>query len=122
MSALAWVLAAPAGALGALARFGTGRLMARSLGLHAPWGVLAVNLLGTFLLGLLVGMDPADGLVLVLGAGFIGSYTTFSTWMAETDELAEGRRWNAALLNLVGPAIGGLMLGAAGFALGLALA
>ena len=44
MSALAWVLAAPAGALGALARFGTGRLMARGLGLHAPWGVLVVNL------------------------------------------------------------------------------
>ena len=122
MSALAWVLAAPAGALGALARFGTGRLMSRAFHLHAPWGVLAVNLLGTFLLGLLVGMDPADGLVLVLGAGFLGSYTTFSTWMAETDELAEGRRWNAALLNLVGPVIGGLVLGAAGFALGLALA
>lgn len=122
MSALAWVLAAPAGALGALARFGTGRLMARGLGLHAPWGVLVVNLLGTFLLGLLVGLDPADGLVLVVGAGFLGSYTTFSTWMAETDELAAGRRWNAALLNIVGPAIGGLVLGAAGFALGLALA
>lgn len=122
MSALAWVLAAPAGALGALARFGTGRLMARSLGLRAPWGVLVVNLLGTFLLGLLVGMDPANGLLLVLGAGFIGSYTTFSTWMAETDALAEQRRWNAALLNLVGPAIGGLVLGAVGFALGLALA
>ena len=122
MSALAWVLAAPAGALGALARFGTGRLMAGRFGLHAPWGVLAVNLLGTFLLGLLVGINPGHGLVLVLGAGFLGSYTTFSTWMAETDDLAERRRWNAALLNLVGPAIGGLMLGAAGFALGLALA
>ena len=122
MSALAWVLAAPAGALGALARFGTGRLMSARLGLHAPWGVLAVNLLGTFLLGLLVGIDPAHGLVLVLGAGFLGSYTTFSTWMAETEALAEGRRWNAALLNLVGPTAGGLMLGAAGFALGLALA
>lgn len=121
MSALAWVLAAPAGALGALARFGTGRVMAARLGMHAPWGVLVVNLLGTFLLGVLVGIDPADGLVLILGAGFLGSYTTFSTWMAETDALAEERRGHAALLNLVGPAVGGLILGAAGFALGLAL-
>ena len=122
MSALAWVLAAPAGALGALARFGTGRVMARRFGLHAPWGVLAVNLIGTFLLGLLVGINPGDGLVLILGAGFLGSYTTFSTWMAETDGLAEQGRWNAALLNLVGPAAGGLIIGAAGFALGMALA
>ncbi len=121
MSALAWVLAAPAGALGALARFGTGRLMSARFGLHAPWGVLVVNLLGTFLMGLLVGINPAHGLVLILGAGFLGSYTTFSTWMAETDALAEARRANAALLNLVGPAVGGLMLGAAGFALGLML-
>lgn len=122
MSALAWVLAAPAGALGALARFGTGRVMAHRFGLHAPWGVLAVNLIGTFLLGLLVGINPGDGLVLILGAGFLGSYTTFSTWMAETDGLAEQGRWNAALLNLVGPAAGGLIIGAAGFALGMALA
>jgi len=122
VSALSWVLAAPAGALGALARFGTGRLMARGLGLHAPWGVLAVNILGTFLLGVLVGLTPGHGLVLILGAGFLGSYTTFSTWMTETDALAEERRWNTALLNLVVPAAGGLVVGAAGFALGLALA
>jgi hypothetical protein len=42
--------------------------------------------------------------------------------MTETDALAEERRWNTALLNLVVPAAGGLVVGAAGFALGLALA
>ncbi|MBM3635134.1 MAG: fluoride efflux transporter CrcB [Actinobacteria bacterium] len=122
MSALSWVLAAPAGALGALARLGTGRLMARGLGLHAPWGVLAVNIVGTFLFGVLVGLNPGHGLVLILGAGFLGSYTTFSTWMAETEALAVDRRWNTALLNLVVPAAGGLVVGTAGFTLGLALA
>ncbi len=122
MNALAWVLAAPAGALGALARFGTGRVLAARAGLHAPWGVLAVNLIGAFLLGFLVGLHPADGVVLVVGTGFLGSYTTFSTWMIETDALAEARRWTGAVLNLVVPATGGIMIAAAGFALGAAIA
>lgn len=122
MNTLAWVLTAPAGALGALARFGTGRVLATRAGLHAPWGVLAVNLVGAVLLGLLVGLHPADGVVLIVGTGFLGSYTTFSTWMLETDALAEARRWTGALLNLVVPAAGGLVAAAAGFALGMALA
>jgi CrcB protein len=122
MTGLAWALAAPAGALGALARHGTGRLIAHRLGAGAPWGVLAANLLGAFLLGLLVGAAPGDDLVLVLGAGFLGSYTTFSTWMVETDALALRGRYAGALLNVVGPAIGGLMLAAVGFAAGMAVA
>ncbi len=121
MNALAWVLAAPAGALGALARHGTGRVMATRLGAGAPWGVLAVNLAGAFLLGLLVGAAPGDRIVLVLGAGFLGSYTTFSTWMLETDALAMRGRYADALLNLVGPVVGGFMLAAAGFAAGVAV-
>lgn len=121
MTPLAWALAAPAGALGALARHGTGRIIAARLGAGAPWGVLVANLAGAFLLGLLVGSAPGEGVLLVLGAGFLGSYTTFSTWMIETDALAERGRFSASLLNLVGPAIGGLMLAAAGFAAGAAM-
>lgn len=121
MNAVAWALVAPAGALGAVARFGTGRLIARITGLGAPWGVMGVNLLGAFLVGLVAGLALGHGPFLVLALGFLGSYTTFSTWMVETEMLVEGRRYTAALVNVVGPAIGGLVLVAAGLAAGAAL-
>ncbi len=121
MSPLAWALIIPAGAAGAFARYETGRLMGERLGLRAPRGVLAINLLGAFLLGLLVGAHPSDVAVIALGTGFLGSFTTFSTWMVETDALAVAGRWNAVLLNIVAPVLGGLVLVAAGFAAGSAL-
>lgn len=122
MNAVAWALVAPAGALGALARYGTGRMVTRVTGLGAPWGVMAVNLLGAFLVGLVAGLAMGHGPFLVLALGFLGSYTTFSTWMVEADLLAEGRRYITALLGVVGPAIGGVVLVAAGIAAGAALA
>lgn len=90
-------------------------------GRSAPWGALAVNLLGAFALGLVTGAAPGHGLLLVAGTGFLGAYTTFSTWMIETEGMAEQGRISAALLNIVGPLIGGVGLAAAGFALGAAL-
>jgi CrcB protein len=96
--------------------------MARALALGAPWGVLAVNLLGAFLLGLLVGARPVDTALVAIGTGFLGSFTTFSTWMVETDAIARSGRYADALLNVVGPLIAGLILAAVGFAAGTALA
>ena len=122
MSPLTWCLLIPAGAAGAFARYETGRLMGERFGLRAPWGVLAVNLVGAFLLGLLVGAQPSSVVVIALGTGFLGSFTTFSTWMVESDALAMSGRWNAVLMNVAGPLVGGLMLVAAGFAAGSALA
>ncbi len=121
MSPLAWALIIPAGAAGAFARYEAGGLMGERLGLRAPLGVLAINLLGAFLLSLLVGAHPSDVAVIALGTGFLGSFTTFSTWMLETDALAVAGRWNSVLLNIVGPVLGGLVLPAAGFAAGSAL-
>ena len=122
MNALAWALVAPAGALGALARHGTGRLVARLTGMGAPWGVMLVNLLGAFLVGLVAGLGTAHEVFLVLALGFLGAYTTFSTWMIETDLLLERRRYATALINVAAPAIGGIVLVAAGLAAGMALA
>jgi len=122
MTPLTWALIIPAGALGALARFETGRFMWTRFGLRAPWGVLAVNLLGAFLLGLLAGAHPSDVLVIALGTGFLGSFTTFSTWMVESDMYGASEQWNPLLLNIIGPLVGGLILVAAGFAAGSALA
>ena len=122
MTPLTWCLLIPAGALGALARYETGRLLWMRFGLRAPWGVLTVNLVGAFLLGLLAGAHPSDVLVIALGTGFLGSFTTFSTWMVETDMYGIEEQWNPLLLNIVGPLVGGLILVAAGFAAGTALA
>ena len=121
MSAATWALVVVAGIAGALSRYGVGRLMGARLGLHAPWGVLAVNLLGAFLLGLLVGANPSRMLVIALGTGFLGSFTTFSTWMVETDAFAVAGRWTAVLLNTIAPLMWGLMLVAAGYAAGVAI-
>jgi CrcB protein len=95
-----WILLALAGGLGAVARF----LVAAWLPL--PYGTLAVNVSGAFALGLL-GDD------FVLGTGFVGAYTTFSTWMLETDRLPRG----AAALNIAGSLA--LGLAAAGLGIGL---
>jgi CrcB protein len=95
-----WLLLALAGGLGATARF----LVATQLPM--PYGTLAVNVSGAFLLGLI-------GDSFVVGTGFVGAYTTFSTWMVETEQLP---KW-AAIANVAGS----LALGLAAAALGIAL-
>jgi CrcB protein len=97
---IAWVGLALAGGLGAVARF----LISRAL--PVPYGTLVVNLSGAFVLGLISGN-------FVIGTGFVGAYTTFSTWMLESHQLSR----RAALLNL----LGSLALGLAAAQLGIAL-
>jgi CrcB protein len=93
MSALAWVAVAALGGAMAIARFvvdtavtahfGEGRLA------RFPLGTLAVNLSGTFVLGILAGAAlSGTAYTIVAGAG-IGSYTTFSTWMLESHRAGE---------------------------------
>ena len=85
------------GGIGAVARFLLDGAIARRTTSAFPLGILAVNLSGAFLLGLLAGAAPGDSHRL-LGAALLGSYTTFSTWMFDSHRLAgEGRRGFAAL-------------------------
>lgn len=64
-----------------------------------PWGTLAVNVLGSFLLGVLTA-TPDRTPTLLLGVGFCGAFTTYSTFGAETSQLAAAGRRSAALLNI----------------------
>jgi CrcB protein len=107
MSALLWIAVAGLGALGAVARLLVEDVVSSRLPLTFPVGTLAVNLSGTFVLGLLTGVALTGNAMVLAGAATIGSYTTFSTWMLETHSLAEDGRQAAALANvLVSVALG----------------
>jgi len=118
MSWLAWVGVALLGGCGALARFGLTLLVADRLHPHFPAGTLAVNLSGAFLLGLLAGAAVEGDARLLLGTGAIGAYTTFSTWMVETQRIDEAGKGRIAVTNIVVSALLGLAAAAIGHAIG----
>ena len=105
------LLVATGGAAGALARFGANSLCTELLGNRFPWGTLIVNVIGCFALGCLVHLEsdllsPASRLA--LGTGFLGAFTTFSTFGVETII-----SWNRAplmgMLNVAGNVVFGLL-------------
>ena len=101
MSWMVWVGVAVLGGLGALARFGLTLLVADRLHPHFPLGTLAVNVSGAFLLGFLAGTSLGGDGRLILGAGAIGAYTTFSTWMLETQRVGGMGRQRMAVANIL---------------------
>jgi CrcB protein len=122
MSVWLWVVIAIAGAIGAPLRYVIDGAVGRRAGSAFPFGTLAVNLSGSFVLGLVTGLVlyhafPADGR-LVIGVGLIGAYTTFSTFTFETASLIERRAVRLAVWNIGGSVV----MGAAAAAAGLALA
>jgi len=114
-------LVALAGALGALARYGVHGLVQSRTASRFPYGTVVVNLTGAFALGLLVGLVTYQGLDpdvrTVVGTGFIGAYTTFSSFSYDTVGLVESGEYRAALTNAVGSVVVGLAVATAGFAL-----
>jgi CrcB protein len=80
-----------------------------------------VNVSGAFLLGLLVGASVDGDARLLLGAGAIGSYTTFSTWMVETQRIEEAGKRLIAATNIVLSITLGLAAAALGHAIGTML-
>jgi CrcB protein len=112
------------GALGAVARWGVGVLVAR-WGAHLPLGTWAVNAAGCFLLGLAVPFalrGEAVWLRAGVAVGFLGAFTTFSTFAVDGLALWEGGRGGWALANAVGSVVVGTALAALGLWLGRALA
>jgi CrcB protein len=108
------------GSVGSLSRFLLdGAVSARSDS-GFPFGTLAVNASGAFLLGLLAGLAVSGDALTLAGSGTIGSYTTFSTWMLETHRLGEDGRLLACVANVlvsiavgVGAALAGRAIGGA---------
>ena len=116
------VLVALAAGVGAVSRHLIDRVVVAHVRTQLPVGTFLVNISGSLLLGVVVGLGAhhglGDRLVTVVGAGFAGGYTTLSTWAWITLVLAEEREVRAALLNVAGSIAAGLL--AAGAGLGLA--
>jgi CrcB protein len=115
------LLLSVAGGAGAVLRFVVDGAVRDLVGARWPWGTAAINVSGSFLLGLLTGLvtrGTPHELLLVLGTGLLGGYTTFSTASLETVRLAEERRYLAAASN----AFGMLVAATGAAALGLLVA
>lgn len=108
---------AVAGGLGAAARAVVDGAVPERVRRRFPWGILLVNLTGSFALGLLTGAALAEPVLAVAATGFLGGYTTFSTASVDTVRLLRERRYVAALANgpgmlcaTVGAAVLGLLI------------
>jgi CrcB protein len=92
-------------------------LTARYCGRWLPWGTLLVNVVGSLVLGVVVGAGPDAAVTAVVGTGWCGALTTYSTFSLETVQLVRtGRALSAA-----GYAVGSVLLGVGAAALGLRL-
>jgi len=113
---------AVAGGLGAVARFLLDAAIKSRIRRRFPIGTLVINLSGSFLLGLVTGLAAAHALPpewrAIIGVGFLGGYTTFSTASFETVRLALERRWAATLLNGFGVMLGALLAAGLGLWIG----
>jgi CrcB protein len=117
------VAIAVAGSIGALARYGLDGLISRNAPASFPWGTFAVNVSGSFVLGLLFVLlferyRPDPWLRSALTIGLLGAYTTFSTFSLETYRLAEDGAYGLALANVVGSVSAGLTAVYAGVVVG----
>ena len=100
------------GAAGAVSRYAVGLAIERR-----ALDTAVVNVTGSFLLGLLVGVDPAGPTALALGVGFCGAFTTFSSFAVETVGLAEDDGLRTAAVNAAGTLGGAVVAALAGMAL-----
>ena len=90
------------GAIGAVLRYAIGEWMSGSF----PWGTLTVNLLGSLLLGVIVGLSLSAEMGLLLGTGIMGAFTTMSAYSIDLVELFENSQYGPAVTYLMVTVIG----------------
>jgi CrcB protein len=117
--ALDYLLVAVGGAVGAPLRYLTDRFVSSRHDSSFPWGTFTVNVVGSFILGLLAGAAlvgaGSSTLGLLLGVGLCGALTTYSTLSYETARLFEQRARLFALANIAGSVLSGLVAVTAGY-------
>jgi CrcB protein len=120
-----YLVVAVGGFVGAPSRYLLDRAINRRIESDLPWGTFLVNVSGSFVLGLLTGLSLGNHLSplanAMLGTGFCGAYTTFSTFTFETLRLLEVGQFLEAALNAGVSLVVGLLGAAAGLAIGLAV-
>jgi CrcB protein len=85
------------GAIGAILRYAVGEWMPDGF----PWGTLTVNLVGSLILGVIVGMSLSAEMGLLLGTGIMGAFTTMSTYSVDLVELFENSEYGTAMSYLL---------------------
>lgn len=123
---MSYLLIAVFGAAGAVSRYAVDGWVADATHGQFPWGTFVVNIAGAFLLGLLIAVTterllPHPNWRIALGVGFLGSFTTFSTYAYETVKLAEDGAIGIALLSTVALVSIGILAAAVGLAAGRAI-
>jgi CrcB protein len=112
------------GFIGANARYLLGAWVAARFGATFPYGTFVINVTGSFVLGVIMGLLDAHVLApavrLSLAIGFVGAYTTFSTFTYETLRLIENGSLLLATANVVGSVVVGMLAAVAGLAAGRA--
>lgn len=125
MTPIVWLSVALAGAVGAPARYLLDGFVQDRVSGDLPWGTFAVNIIGSFILGLLTGLGLhahlSHDMTSTLGTGFCGALTTFSTFTFESSRLIEDGDWRAAAINVFGSLAVGLTAAVLGLTLGLHL-
>ncbi len=109
------LIIAAAGSVGAAVRYGVSGVVQRRSGSQMPVGTAVVNLIGAFVLGLIIGTGSSSSISMAV-IGFTGGFTTFSTWMVETVRLGLlPTPTLRSMLNVVVVPTVGVMLAAFGY-------
>jgi fluoride exporter len=118
-----FLVVAVGGALGSMARYWVGGWAPRVLGQAFPYGTLIVNVLGSFLIAVIMSVALSTEIItptmrIFLTTGIMGGFTTYSSFNYETLVLIEQKLWLTAGLNVTATGLGCLLAGALGLALG----
>ena len=115
------------GAAGTGARYLLATIVARAVGTGFPMGTLLVNVIGSFLLALVMQLSLTTELIgsdarIILGTGVLGGFTTYSTFNYETFALLRDGSWTMAAANVTATVLGCLLAAFAGIVIGRAIA
>jgi len=112
-----YVLIGIGGACGSIVRYQLGRIISEKSKARFPWGTFIINITGALLLGFLSSIGAGINLSHLLADGFLGAYTTFSTFMYEGFNLFQDKEKLNAYIYI----LGSLILGVIGYALGASI-
>lgn len=115
---MTWLLLAIGAAAGAAARYLTDMAVSRQRPGRFPWGTLVVNVTGSFAVGVVAGAAVGPAWIALLGTGFCGAFTTWSTLALDAVMLARSGAWWLAVLDVLLSVVAGLVAVSLGFQLG----